>query len=58
MRKNVTNIFNETLNAYILKRFPLDQNNSLPYHYTVLSAVVNITIDTEAQENLTSYATL
>lgn len=42
MRINVTNMIDSTFEPFVLEKFPLDLNLSLPYHYTVLSPVIDI----------------
>lgn len=59
LRTNVTNIIGTTYNSFVLAKFPLDLNLSLPYHYTVLSSVIDIQIDDASkEENLTSFGLL
>jgi hypothetical protein len=59
LRTNVSNPFNHTFNAFVFTKFPLDINMSLPYHYTVLSPVLDIQIDdAQKEENLTSFGLL
>lgn len=55
LRNNVSNTVDMTYNAFVLAKFPLDDNMSLPYHYTVLSPVLDIQIDDASkEENLTA----
>jgi hypothetical protein len=43
MRK-ISNIIPNSFKGYVLKKFPLNQNSSLDYHYSVLSPVLNISL--------------